>query len=172
MKSVMFNDGGHMVKIDGHILDLIFQYRQAELFQREVGGILIGRELESTDNLIIEEMTEPMSSDRQSRFRFERKDPAHMSRFQELYTMSGETYGYFGEWHTHPEKVPKYSGIDKRNWSKLYNGLPQPHALYFVIGGTVAVGVWKMDLTESSLPIYLFGNDWHGLNIEERHCEE
>lgn len=172
MKNIMFNDIGHMIKIDGHILDLIFQYRQTGTYQREAGGLLIGRVLESTENLIIEEMTEPMSLDKQSRFGFERKDPAHMDRFQELFTMSHETYGYFGEWHTHPEKVPHYSGIDERNWSKLYRDLPKKHSLYFVIGGTTAVGVWKIDLSKTEHPIYLFGNDWNDLKIEARRCEE
>lgn len=172
MKSVSFNDSGHTIKIDGLILDLIYQYLQTGMCQSESGGVLIGRELKSTDNLIIEEITEPMRLDKKSRFGFVRKDPAHMDRFQKLYAMSHETYGYFGEWHTHPEKVPHYSAIDKRNWLKIYRELPQKHALYFLIGGTIAIGIWKVDLSESNQPIYLFGADWKDLRMEERCFEE
>lgn len=172
MKSVSFNDSGRMIKIEGHILDRIFQYRQTRIFQRESGGVIIGRELKSTGNLIIEEVTEPMRLDKQSRFGFERKDPTHMDCFHKLYELSRATYGYFGEWHTHPEKMPHYSVIDKRNWIKLYKELPQKHALYFMICGTISIGVWKIDLLESDQPIYLFGTEWDDLRLEEHRCEE
>lgn len=172
MKSVVFDDGSRMVKIDGHILDQIFKYRQIGMLQKEAGGVLVGRELKSTDNLIIEKITEPMDLDKQSRFGFERKDPAHMDRFQELFILSGNTYGYFGEWHTHPEKVPYYSGIDKENWFKLYRELPRKHELIFVIAGTTAIGVWKVDLLLSSQPIYLFAADWDNLQAKECYSEK
>lgn len=172
MNNIVFDDYDHKVVIEGQILDRMFQYRQTGILRKEAGGVLIGREIVVTGNLIIERITEPQDLDKQSRFRFERKDLSHMKYFEELYKISDKTYGYFGEWHTHPEKVPNYSGTDKRNWMKLYEGLPQKHALYFIIVGIFSVGVWKLDLSESKQPIRVFLSEWNSLQTKEIYEEE
>lgn len=171
MRSIVFDDHDHMIEIDSQIIDRIFEYRQTDKYHMEAGGVIIGRELKSTGNLIIEEMTEPQFLDKQSRFRFERKDPAHKEYFEELYLKADKTYGYFGEWHTHPESIPDYSATDKRNWIKLYQELPQKHTLYFIIAGIDSVGVWKIERSFSKQPVEVFRSNWNHL-LSEVQCRE
>lgn len=172
MKSIAFEDDSKIVKIDSRVFSRIFQYRQTGALHSEAGGVLIGREIESTGNLIIEEMTEPYGLDKRSRFRFERKDPAHLKCFQALFEQSNETYGYFGEWHTHPEENPQYSCIDLRHWSKIYKDLPERHKVFFLIAGINSVGIWEIDYSVSEKPVKMFEADWNYLKKRESISEE
>lgn len=160
MNSIVISDDGHLVKFDCNIINQIFQYRQTNSNDKEAGGVLIARELKYNENLIIEEMTVPQEMDKRSRFKFERKDIAHVQYFQALYEKSEATYGYFGEWHTHPQNVPVFSVIDRRHWMKIYNDLPEKHGVYFVIAGIEAIGIWKVDLTVSRYPVKVYGSKW------------
>ena len=163
MKSIVFDDRSITIKIDSQVLAHIYQYRQTEVLQKEAGGVLIGRELESTGNLIIEKVTEPKNNDKRSRCRFERRDQEHLEFFQKLYLDSRETYGYFGEWHTHPERIPHYSEIDRRHWNEIFRELPEQHLLLFLIVGIDEIGIWKLDLNAFEQPIKVNETEWISL---------
>lgn len=66
-----------------------------------------------------------------------------MSFFQRLYNNSNGTVGYVGEWHTHPEDVPKYSIIDLKNWRKIYINTKMNQVQYHLIAGRKALVIWK-----------------------------
>lgn len=131
------------IKIDNRVLDRIHIFCQTEKGMPEAGGILVGRQNISNNNLIIEHHTEPMYGDYQTRYRFTRKDPGHLSFFKELYNHSNGTFGYVGEWHTHPEDIPQYSIIDLKNWRKIYMKAETDQVQYHLIAGRKAVVVWK-----------------------------
>ena len=109
----------------------------------KAGGILLGRQNISNNNIIIEHHTEPMHGDYQTRLRFLRRDPGHLSFFQELYNNSNGTIGYIGEWHTHPEDIPQYSIIDLKNWRKIHGKSGTNQVQYHLIAGRNAVAIWK-----------------------------
>jgi integrative and conjugative element protein (TIGR02256 family) len=59
-----------------------------------------------------------MPKDRRTSFGFVRQDKGH----QEVATMewqeSGGSVNFVGEWHTHPERHPTPSWIDRRSWRR------------------------------------------------------
>ena len=141
---MIFKDGNRQIEIEEHLLNRMRRYCQNDKKAIEAGGVLVGREVTDTKNLIITHMTEPMKNDRRYRNRFYRKDSGHVLFFQSLYTEFNGIYGYFGEWHTHPEKIPVYSSFDLREWLKISKNRKDTSPLYFLILGTIAWRIWKV----------------------------
>ncbi len=109
----------------------------------EAGGVLLGRHLLGTSDVIVDCVTDPMGGDRRSRFRFFRARKPHQEAVDQAWRRSGGTCVYLGEWHTHPEPHPSPSHIDWKNWQlKLrHNKFGSP--LFFVIVGTATTSVWE-----------------------------
>lgn len=142
---MIFKDDNRQIEIEEHLLNRMRKYCQIDKKSKEAGGILVGREVTDTNNLIITHMTEPMPGDQRTRYRFFRKDIGHVNCFQNLYSSSGRLYGYFGEWHTHPEKIPVYSSFDLSEWYKILKRRRDTSPLYFLILGTIAWRFWKVE---------------------------
>ena len=106
-------------KISKSVFDQIYQYRQTGCLSSESGGVLIGRQIISTGNLIIDHCTVPMPLDVCKRTRYLRKDPKHIEFFTTLRQRENNIYAYVGEWHTHPELIPSYSSMDLCNWKMI-----------------------------------------------------
>lgn len=121
-------------------------FRQLEKDMPEAGGIMMGRFIKNSKNIIIDLVTEPMTHDKRTRYTFKRIDPGHQIILQEKWERSGGTCNYLGEWHTHPENDPTPSGTDMRNWKrKLKNDLFSSRFLYFLIEGIKVIRVWEGD---------------------------
>ena len=119
-----FSYQNYKIKISKSVLDQIYQYRQTGRLSSESGGVLIGRQIISTGNLIIDHCTVPMPLDVCKRTRYLRKDPKHIEFFTTLRQRENNIYAYVGEWHTHPELIPSYSSMDLRNWQGLAKRVP------------------------------------------------
>ncbi len=152
---MVFPDGNRKIDIEEDIIKRACQHLQIGFRTCESGGTLIGRENISTDNLIIDHMTEPFSKDKQSRIRYSRRDPKHISYFEDLFKKSNGKYRYVGEWHTHPEKVPSYSTLDRKEWFKIIDEKPEIAPIYCVIFGTEKWRVWKVQPGKIN-PILIF----------------
>ena len=167
----IFSDQQRKIAIEAQIIIQGCFYRQLSWLSKEAGGILIGREVISTNNLIIDQMTEPMPRDKRNRFRFLRRDNGHIEYFEQLYCENENIYGYVGEWHTHPEKVPSYSAIDYREWDKIVREKPGNMPIYCLIFGTEKWRVWKVEASHK--PEMIYENDCI-TNLEswrkERNC--
>ncbi len=136
-------DGSCKIKIVSNVVELLNSYRQIRLFNKEAGGLLICRESIESGNIIVEFATEPYNGDVRKRYRFYRRDIKHIEEFNRLYSQHRGIYGYFGEWHTHPEKYPCYSWIDKDNWEKIATHDDNIEKIYYhVIVGTESICVW------------------------------
>ncbi len=156
---MVFEDGLRKIKIEDNVLARIRLFCQIKNNMPESGGILAGRENISNDNMIIENITEPMASDYQSRCRFTRKDPGHITFFQKLYRENNGTVRYIGEWHTHPEDVPHYSIIDLKNWKKIYRNAIEKQSQYHLIAGRKAIVIWKYSAL-NFLPVEVLSVNW------------
>lgn len=141
---VIIRDGQSKIKIDDHLLHCLKEYRQLHKEDLEAGGILVGRENLSNNNLIIEHFTTPQHDDFRSRNKFLRSSKYHLSFFDELYKKNNGTVRYIGEWHTHPEDVPHYSSVDWKNWRKIISKCTVVEAQYHMIIGNRAVAFWKI----------------------------
>lgn len=136
------------IKISKSVLEQIYQLRQIDSLACESGGVLIGRQIISTGNLIIDHCTFPMPLDVCKRTRYFRKDPKHIEIFTTLRQRENNIYAYVGEWHTHPELIPLYSSMDLRNWERIGKESSMSH--FHLIAGTKAFRIWQFDPTNKS----------------------
>lgn len=120
-----------LILIESPVLGLISGFLQDSPDKTEAGGIIIGyrRGL----HLHVVEATAPQPLDQRSRYHFSRLDPEHQHIALTKWEESNHQLDYLGEWHTHPERDPAPSGLDRREWRKLYQSSDKP--LLFLIAG-------------------------------------
>lgn len=143
---MVFENNGRKIKICSSVLAIIKKYLQCDLKSCEAGGVLIGRENLSNNNLIIEFATEPMPRDTRHRNRFYRKDKGHISFYKNLYEESERVYAYIGEWHTHPEPIPSYSILDFANWQEIGRGSSSNDTQIHLIAGYEGLRLWGFSI--------------------------
>lgn len=132
---------GGTIKVDCAALATMKAYLQVDRHSAEAGGILIGRLISGSQDVVVDSATPPQPKDKRSRFRIDRLDLKHQRLVDRAFTETGGTY--LGEWHTHPEAHPTPSCIDQRNWRRkgkedTYYG----DGLLFIILGTESMGAW------------------------------
>jgi len=124
-------------------VERMLKFRQVHWWQPEAGGVLLGRHLLDSDDLVVDEVTTPQSADRRSRFGFFRS-----SQHSELARRGWETQGcklaYLGLWHTHPQSVPYPSGVDRNDWTNaVVKDSFDGNRLFFPIVGIDRICVWS-----------------------------
>jgi len=142
-------DGFFKISNLAHIVML--QFAQDEIHKPESGGVLLGRHIVNTKNIVVDRVTTPMPADRQARFRFFRSRNAHQQVIDQVWQESKETCTYLGEWHTHPESVPTPSLVDQFDWRRKLMFDRFSEHLFFVIVGTYELRVWEGRFRCSSL---------------------
>ncbi len=130
------------IKICQNVIESMRKYIQKGCLSKEAGGILIGKENMSNENLIINNITVPMKNDKRKYNRFFRNDEGHIAIFNELYKTSNKTVRYVGEWHTHPEAIPHCSSLDSNTWEKISVNSSTKYDFYYIIIGYKAIRVW------------------------------
>lgn len=136
---------GRKILIRPEAIEKMRKYRQLQQKDTEAGGILIGRILCESNDFIIDDVSEPMPSDIRKRSYFKRKPAAHQAYFDAEWTVSDGRCFYLGEWHTHPERIPHPSKVDKIDWKRIMNLSFESDYLFFVIVGTQETKVWCAD---------------------------
>ena len=117
-------------------------FAQRRLWDREAGGILMGRYLLDSHDVVVDEVSTPQNTDRRARSNFFRsymhEQVAHKRWLQEH-----STSAYLGLWHTHPERDPTPSGVDLRDWENaVVNDVYEGGQLFFPIVGMEFIRVW------------------------------
>jgi integrative and conjugative element protein (TIGR02256 family) len=158
---VRFDDDlGTRVKIGRQAVLGMLEHAQREPGALEAGGVLLGRELLVTGDLVVDAITTPMPGDVRTSTSFSRSAALHQRRILEAWRGSAGTCGYLGEWHTHPEARPIPSRIDRHDWSRrLVEDVVGARLSLFVIVGTRALGVWIGD--RQSRAVRLLGYHQH-----------
>jgi integrative and conjugative element protein (TIGR02256 family) len=128
------NDG--FILIAAAVVQQIRRHRQLTAFSTEAGGILLG--LRRGRHLEVTMATTPKRADWRSRLGFHRLSRFHQKHATRAWLRFQRTVDYLGEWHTHPERFPTPSGIDRAEWGKLTRS--RTSDLLFVIVGTE--GLW------------------------------
>lgn len=126
------SSGAGLILIGASVIERMSRYRQVGSTDYEAGGVLLGSL--RGPHLEVSGCTEPFSEDKRSRMLFDRRDPRHVIAVRTSMSESRGTIGYIGEWHTHPERSPRPSGLDQTNWRSLLS--QAGHRLVFVIIGT------------------------------------
>ena len=140
---IFIRANGSLLKIDNGPLALMKKYRQLKQHDKEAGGILLGRMIENSNDVIIDEVTEPGPKDKRSKFSFFRS-----KSIQKIINLrwlkSNNTRNYLGEWHTHPESYPSPSTIDIIDWKNIMKkGVFYQDFLFFIIVGQVKISAWE-----------------------------
>ena len=131
-------------KVNETPLSRMNSFRQDETHKTEAGGVLLGRFIINSKNIIIDKVTVPMFGDKRSRYSFIRGEKMHQRVITNAWRKSAGTCNYLGEWHTHPEEYPTPSNQDIKNWKQiLATRIFSSQYLYFVIIGTKEIGIWE-----------------------------
>lgn len=126
--TICFQDG---------VLECFKRHRQAVRTSTEAGGQLYARY--SDGEVLVCSATGPKESDKRGRFFFL---PNRKAERAEINKNHGDGLHFIGDWHTHPESVPKPSREDLESIRACY--LESKHALkYFVM---VIVGTAEFPL--------------------------
>lgn len=108
--------------------------------------MLLGRLIDETDDVVVDEATAPTVEDSQGRFFFNRAKAAAQRYINFVWRKSRSTRVYLGEWHTHPEDLPIPSDHDLRNWRRITKKAKyDQNSLIFVIVGRQRIRVWICD---------------------------
>jgi integrative and conjugative element protein (TIGR02256 family) len=114
---MIFHDGARLVEIADTVAGTICRYSLPPDNSCEAGGILIGSYRGPHIQIIA--CTEPLKRDRRARYLFDRRDAGHQRMAMQHWQRSGRTVTFVGEWHTHPERYPSPSALDRRTWQKV-----------------------------------------------------
>ena len=120
-------------------------FRQIGKRQRESGGVLLGRIILETNNVVVDEITSPSLCDLRRRFSFFRARSPAQQRVNRAWSQSSRTVNYLGEWHTHPEDHPAPSGHDFKEWIRIsHEAQFEQDFLCFIIVGRISICVWEL----------------------------
>ena len=118
-------------------------HAQRSRHQPEAGGVLLGRHLLDSPDLVVDEVTVPQKEDRRSRFAFFRSRQ-HGEVARARCAAAKGTTAYLGLWHTHPERDPTPSSVDRRDWEKaVASDTFEGDRLFFPIVGIDRIRVWS-----------------------------
>ncbi|SER99787.1 Mov34/MPN/PAD-1 family protein [Halopseudomonas bauzanensis] len=127
-----------------HALLKMQAFTQRRWWHCEAGGVLLGRHLLDSQDVVVDEVSTPQSSDRRSRFSFFRSS-THECIARQRWLEQGSTSAYLGLWHTHPELDPTPSIIDRRDWEQAVSGDTfEGDRLFFPIIGTRSIRIWTL----------------------------
>lgn len=136
------------VKISLEVLLMIEKFLQIRTDLTEAGGVLVGRHILDSNDIVVDEVSIPSKEDIRFRNRFVRKKEFHQQFISDIWSASGGTCNYLGEWHTHPEEYPTPSSCDLYNWKRILRTFEFDYEyLYFLIAGTSCIRVWEGDKT-------------------------
>jgi integrative and conjugative element protein (TIGR02256 family) len=105
-----------------HALKQMQAFAQHSARAHEAGGVLLGRYLLDTRDVVVDEVSTPQCSDRRSRYGFFRSSK-HELLARQRWLEEKSTSAYLGLWHTHP-----------------YEG----DRLFFPIIGTHCIRIWTL----------------------------
>lgn len=135
----------YKISISDVIMNAIIKYRQVNN-NCEAGGMLIGSIVTNSDEIEVYDYTEPLKEDNSNRLSFRRSNK-HNEIIYKKWKESNYTKLYLGEWHTHPQEIPKPSLIDIASWKMLLSkSNTESEILIFIIMGTCYVEIWIGDI--------------------------
>lgn len=140
------NIGGGLLKIGEDAFLQMRSYVQDDRRRPEAGGVLLGRFVVGTADVVVDQVTVPMPGDKRSRRGFFREARNHQAVIDRRWSQSKHRCNYLGGWHTHAEPSPSPSRTDTRDWKRaLQRNQFDNETLYFIIVGTQEIRAWEGD---------------------------
>ncbi len=127
-----------------HALKQMQAFTQHRCWHSEAGGVLLGRHLLDSHDVVVDEVSTPQNGDRRSRFGFFRSSK-HERVARQRWMDENSTSAYLGLWHTHPERDPTPSVVDQHDWKQaIADDTYEGDRLFFPIVGTHCMRVWTL----------------------------
>lgn len=126
------SDMRRFIILDAAVISTLMKYRQVASSAPEAGGILLGKR--RGPHIEVTVATEPTTGDRRSRFGFKRGLRGHADVAIQTWRFEAGMVDYVGEWHTHPQRDPTPSGLDRKEWAKLINRRRSSDLVVVVVG--------------------------------------
>ena len=163
---------GGLIELGHEATSTIIRYAQHAPRAPEAGGILLGRWLVDSQDIVVDEVTTPTRSDSRRRLWFFRSRSSHQQRASAAWRESGGTCHYLGEWHTHPQHTPTPSGVDIQDWLRhLSEDTFVRPTLFFVIVGTHSINIWEGQRGNGALqPLQEISPRGDSRSLLQRHC--
>ena len=134
------DDNDYEIVFSQKVIETFKRYKREYTYRVEAGGILVGR---SEGKVItVEDITEPFEDDKRGRYTFRRASKGHQEYMDEIWSSSGKTLTYLGEWHTHDQQKIFPSPVDYGNWKKIMARHHNSEALVFIILGRRNLSIW------------------------------
>lgn len=131
------------LKISSDAKKILMESSQDKIHKNEAGGVLIGRYILFSNDVIIDSVTTSSGKDKRGKYFFNKVDRLHQRILDKKWKQSEGTSNYLGEWHTHPEPVPSPSELDFNEWKrKSIEDVYDHQFLIFIIVGTEAIKCW------------------------------
>ncbi len=131
-------------KLSHSVVQQMRLYVQDSPSKREAGGILLGRFICHCADVVVDQITIPVTGDKRERSYFYRSARYHQKEIDNAWLLSSGTCNYLGEWHTHAEADPSPSALDFSEWHrKLSSDQFDSEVLYFVIMGAKQINAWQ-----------------------------
>lgn len=135
--------GQRLIIVD-HAVAQMTAFAQRRWWHAEAGGVLLGRHLLDSADVVVDEVTTPQDLDRRSRFGFFRS-ARHEALARKRWQEQMSTIAYLGLWHTHPQEDPVPSSVDRADWQQAVSGDTfEGDRLFFPIIGTRRIRVWSL----------------------------
>lgn len=115
MIQYVLGDSGQTLVLARTVIEHLDRYRQSGGCSREAGGQLFARFNGGTVRVV--RATGPRSTDRRSRVSFW---PDRLAERLEIRRLFGVGLNYVGDWHTHPEIVPRPSRTDIESFTEMF----------------------------------------------------
>jgi len=128
------NSGQTLVLTDP-VLAHLDRHRQTTAMSKEAGGQLFARF--NGNNITLERATGPRRSDQRSWLSF---IPDRIAERREIKRLFKEGLHYVGDWHTHPEPIPRPSKTDAHSFLEVFRkSRHQLAGFVMIIVGTAAI---------------------------------
>jgi integrative and conjugative element protein (TIGR02256 family) len=139
---------GGRVAVAKQALERMEHYRQHDPKSPESGGILLGRMLAGCDDVVIDFVTSPSSSDYRTRHRYTRQAEPAQTIIKHVWSHTQGTCNYLGEWHTHPAPVANPSDFDLVSWSRHTKRVQCGQGfLLFALVAVHEIALWEYNAT-------------------------
>ena len=142
MLTYLLPNGVERLVINGEVIRPLLGHRQTKFWHKEAGGQLFATF--KPGFTMIERVTGPRKTDRRSRTGY---CPDPKAEQREINDMHGGGLHYVSDWHTHPERIPVPSQMDKESMVDCFSkSTHQAEGFLLIIVGNgeppSCVGVW------------------------------
>ena len=126
--------GKYIIIIDDNVINFIFNTRQSNV-ENEVGGIILGN-ITSDNRIIVRMLRKATDPTKSSKYYCVRDKVIAQKIIDKEFKESKGRIIYLGEWHTHPESIPKPSSQDRIMIKEqfIYNYISTDFLLLIIIG--------------------------------------